>query len=138
MLTCRALSYGRLPANYDLDAYAEAVNQAQSVYFFTLVIMQFGNLLSTRTRRLSFFQHNPFTHPESRNIWIIPAMVASLAFLFFFSYIPFFQNTFLTRGVPVEHIFIPFTFAIAIFLLDEGRKYCVRRDPKGFLAKIAW
>ena len=88
-------------------------------------------------------------------------MILGLAFCFFFSYVPFFQNTFLTRGVPVEHIFIPFVvsrrfdlrarsndatdlhlmslqFAIYIVLLDEGRKYCVRTYPKGILAKIAW
>jgi hypothetical protein len=60
--------------------------------------MQWGNLLATRTRRLSIFQHNPFS-PSSpaKNWWIPPAMFASLAFLFFFSYVPFFQNTFLTR-----------------------------------------
>ncbi|WVQ84457.1 hypothetical protein IAT38_006609 [Cryptococcus sp. DSM 104549] len=134
------LAYGGLPPQYDADAYAEAVNHAQSIYFFTLVGMQFGNLLATRTRRLSILQANPFafSDPATRNYWILPAMAASLAFLFFFSYVPFFQNTFLTRGAPVEHIFLPFAFAAGILLLDETRKYFVRRYPKGILAKIAW
>ena len=82
-------------------------------------------------------------------------MLASLGFLFFFSYVPFFQRTFLTRvsdkttgtilvlesdeqGVPVEHIFIPFTFAFGILFLDETRKFFVRKYPTCFLAKIAW
>ncbi|WVF73077.1 hypothetical protein IAT40_007896 [Kwoniella sp. CBS 6097] len=134
------LAYGGLPPQYDPQAYNEAVNKAQSIYFFTLVGMQFGNLLATRTRRLSLFQANPFafSDPSKRNYWIIPSMLSSLAFLFFFSYVPFFQHTFLTRGVPVEHIFIPFAFAIGLFSLDETRKFFVRRYPKGFLAKIAW
>ncbi|WVW86130.1 hypothetical protein I302_108171 [Kwoniella bestiolae CBS 10118] len=134
------LAYGGLPPQYDPDAYAEAINKAQSIYFFTLVGMQFGNLLATRTRRLSIVQSNPFKWSDEtqRNYWIIPSMLVSLAFLFFFSYVPFFQNTFLTRGVPVEHIFIPFTFALGLLLLDEGRKYFVRRYPKSLLAKIAW
>lgn len=38
----------------------------------------------------------------------------------------------------MEHIFLPFTFAIGILLLDEGRKYVVRSRPNGLLAKIAW
>lgn len=60
--------------------------------------MQWGNLLSTRTRRLSLFQTNPFGfHSANRNVWIPPAMLASVGFLFFFSYVPFFQNIFLTR-----------------------------------------
>lgn len=119
--------------------------------------MQWGNLLSTRTRRLSIFQANPFgPNSPNRNLWIPPAMLASLAFLFFFSYVPFFQNTFLTRvstktrghhstslltrhqGVPVEYIFLPFAFALGILFLDETRKYFVHKYPKGFLARIAW
>ncbi|QRV78443.1 sodium/potassium-transporting ATPase subunit alpha [Ceratobasidium sp. AG-Ba] len=111
----------------------EKLNKAQSVYFFTLVIMQWGNLLATRTRKLSIFQH-----PPSGNWYIFPAMACALAIAFFFSYVPFFQNTFLTRGVPVEHYFIPLTFGIAIVLLDETRKWFVRRYPRGLLAKIAW
>ncbi|WWC71995.1 uncharacterized protein I206_105954 [Kwoniella pini CBS 10737] len=134
------LAYGGLPPQYDPDAYAEAISKAQSIYFFTLVGMQFGNLLATRTRRLSILQFNPFkwSDENKRNYWIIPSMIASIVFLFFFSYVPFFQHTFLTRGVPVEHIFIPFTFAIGLLLLDETRKFFVRRYPKGLLARIAW
>ncbi|KAK8853203.1 hypothetical protein IAR55_003905 [Kwoniella newhampshirensis] len=135
------LAYGGLPAQYNPEAFAEALNKAQSIYFFTLVIMQFGNLLSTRTRRLSIFQSNPFTfllHRGTGNWRLLPAMLASLAFLFFFSYVPFFQHTFLTRGVSIEHFFIPFGFALAISILDESRKYGVRRWPKGFLAQVAW
>jgi hypothetical protein len=83
---CRCLSY-----TYQVKADLLS-------YFFTLVGMQWGNLLATRTRRLSIFQHNPFSSTSgARNWWIPPAMLASLAFLFFFSYVPFFQNTFLTR-----------------------------------------
>nr|XP_031860422.1 uncharacterized protein CI109_004032 [Kwoniella shandongensis]KAA5527494.1 hypothetical protein CI109_004032 [Kwoniella shandongensis] len=134
------LAYGGLPPQYDPAEYDEAVSKAQSIYFFTLVIMQFGNLLSTRTRRLSIFQSNPFSlkDKETGNWRILPAMLASLAFLFFFSYVPFFQKTFLTRGVEVKHVFIPLGFALGILVLDETRKYLVRRYPKGLLAKIAW
>jgi sodium/potassium-transporting ATPase subunit alpha len=92
------LAYGGLPEHYDSAAYLEAVNVAQSIYFFTLVIMQWGNLLSTRTRRLSIFSTNPFG-PKSpnRNVWIPPAMLVSLGFLFFFSYVPPLQDVLLTR-----------------------------------------
>jgi sodium/potassium-transporting ATPase subunit alpha len=119
--------------------------------------MQWGNLLATRTRRLSLFQTNPFgPNSPNRNPWIPPAILATVGFLFFFSYVPFFQNIFLTRvsllshiarpqgfqadfqGVPVEHIFLPFAFALGLIFLDEARKYCVRTYPKGILARIAW
>lgn len=131
------LAYGGLPADYDPDAFAEAVNHAQSVYFFTLVFMQWFNLLASRTRRLSIFQHNPLYGP-SQNLWIPPAMLVAAGFLFFFSYIDFFQTTFLTRGVRVEYVFLPMAFGLVMLFLDEVRKYFVRKYPKGFLARIAW
>lgn len=131
------LAYGGLPDDIDADAFAEHTNRAQSVYFFTLVFMQFGNLLATRTRRLSLFQHNPFWG-KARNWWILPAICVSLVFAFFLSYPSFFQSALLTRGVPVEHVFIPVTFGMGLLFLDEARKWGVRTWPGGFLAKVAW
>ncbi|CEL53522.1 sodium/potassium-transporting ATPase subunit alpha [Rhizoctonia solani AG-1 IB] len=111
----------------------EKLSKAQSVYFFTLVIMQWGNLLATRSRKLSIFQHKP-----SGNWYIFHAMICALAIGIFFSYVPFFQKTFLTRGVPVEHYFLPVAFGLGLVLLDEGRKFMVRKYPNGLLAKLAW
>lgn len=111
----------------------ELLNRAQSVYFFTLVIMQWGNLLATRGRKLSIFQHTP-----ALNYYLFPAMGLALCLAVFFSYVPFFQKIFLTRGIPAENYFIPITFGIGLLTLDEVRKFFVRRYPKGFLARIAW
>lgn len=131
------LAYGGLPDDIDPAAFAEAVNVAQSVYFFTLVFIQFGNLLATRTRRLSLFQHVPFWG-SSANAYILPAVAASLGFTFFLSYPPFFQDALLTRGVPVEYIFLPIPFGMGLLFLDEVRKWVVRGKPNGALARMAW
>ena len=40
--------------------------------------MQWFNLLSTRTRRLSLFQQNPIGGPKTRNLYLFPAMLAAL------------------------------------------------------------
>ena len=40
--------------------------------------------------------------------------------------------------MPVEYVFLPLTFALGIWFLDESRKYVVRRWPNGILARIAW
>jgi sodium/potassium-transporting ATPase subunit alpha len=45
--------------------------------FFNLVMMQWFNLLSTRTRRLSIFQQNPISG-KTHNFYLFPAMVAAL------------------------------------------------------------
>lgn len=41
--------------------------------------MQWFNLLSTRTRRLSFFQQNPVGSKNTRNIYLFPAILMALA-----------------------------------------------------------
>ncbi|BEI81001.1 hypothetical protein CcaverHIS002_0201610 [Cutaneotrichosporon cavernicola] len=138
-VTHSATSRWRLEVFQKMSIPSNSTNKSTShraSTFFTLVFMQFGNLLATRTRRLSFFQHPPWG--ETANWYILPAMAFSLVFLFFLSYPPFFQSALLTRGVPVEYIFIPITFGIGLLFLDEARKFCVRKWPKGFLAKIAW
>lgn len=133
------LAYGGYQGSVSSDQYNEDIYVAQSIYFFTLVIMQWGNLLATRTRRLSIFQHPPIFNKEGKgNPMLIPAMVCALLLCIFFSYVPFFQNTFLTRGIPVEYIFLPFSFALGLLFVDEARKYLVRQHPNGFLARIAW
>lgn len=78
------LAYGVLPKGITAEYYNEEINRAQSVYFFTLVIMQFGNLLSSRTRKLSILQQNPF-RGVGKNLAVLPAMACSLAIASFFS-----------------------------------------------------
>ena len=136
------LKYG----SYDADPalVTELTNKAQSICklynpflkplpiisfvadFFNLVLMQWFNLLSTRTRRLSLFQQNPITNPRTRNLYLFPAMLLALGLAWlvfpsdylctqmtvgprisFFSYIPALQNAILTRGVGVEFFFLP-------------------------------
>ncbi|KAF7333008.1 Calcium ATPase [Mycena venus] len=117
---------------------AELTNRAQSLYFFNLVIMQWFNLLSTRTRRLSLFQQNPIGSSATRNVYIFPAMLAALALACFFSYIPWFQTVFLTRGISAEFFFLPMAYGTMLLFFDESRKWWNRRYPKSWLARIAW
>jgi hypothetical protein len=41
------LKFGRLPEQYDPDYYLQVCNEASSIYFVTLVVMQLFNLLAT-------------------------------------------------------------------------------------------
>ncbi|KAF9487492.1 P-type ATPase-like protein [Pleurotus eryngii] len=130
------LKYG----NYDgdPDLILELTNRAQSIYFFNLVLMQWFNLLASRTRRLSLFQQNPLGGPKTRNYFIFPAMLAALGFACFFSYVPWFQKVFLTRGIRAEYFFLPMAYGVGILFIDESRKWVNRQYPRGFLARIAW
>jgi sodium/potassium-transporting ATPase subunit alpha len=94
-----ALKFGNYPAALTDDLLYEA----QSVYFFTLVVMQWGcvifflsffapraqmicsNLLSTRTRKSSIFQQPP---TWGVNPAVIPAAIGALLIGIFFCYVP--------------------------------------------------
>ncbi|KAJ7211563.1 hypothetical protein GGX14DRAFT_534540 [Mycena pura] len=125
-------------ADVDPAVLTELTNRAQSLYFFNLVIMQWFNLLSTRTRRLSLFQQNPIGSPATRNFFLFPAMFGALALACFFSYVPVFQNVFLTRGVAAQYFFLPMAYGVMLLFLDEMRKLWTRTHPRSFLARIAW
>ncbi|KAK4222517.1 hypothetical protein QBC38DRAFT_80396 [Podospora fimiseda] len=131
-------SFGQLPEGMSAEFYAQKLNEASSIYFVTLVVIQFFNLLAVRTRRLSIVQHPPLFRKATRNYYLFPAILFALVMAFFWLYIPTFQSVLGTAEVPVEYWFLPMAFGMGILLLDEGRKFMVRRYPKGVLGRVAW
>ncbi|KAK2858536.1 hypothetical protein FQN49_004639 [Arthroderma sp. PD_2] len=132
------LKFGKLDPQYDPDYVTEISSKASSIYFVNLVILQFFNLLATRTRRLSIFQQPPIFNKQTQNPLLFGAMLFSLLIIFIFCYIPGIQNTVATTTIPVEHFFLPMAFGLGLLMLDETRKYFVRKYPKGLLARFSW
>ncbi|KAF4554176.1 E1-E2 ATPase-like protein 6 [Elsinoe fawcettii] len=125
--------FGALPEGMTTEEQTAILNRASSIYFVNLVVMQWFTLLAIRTRRLSLLQH-----PVWKNVYLAPAIVFALLIAVFFLYVPKFQETLGTSTVPVEHWFLPMAFGMGILLVDEARKWAVRRWPQGVLAKAAW
>jgi len=132
------LRFGDYPDGITTDHVNAVVATASSIYFSNLVIMQFFNLLATRTRRLSILQQPPIFNKRTQNRWIFLAMIFALCVVFFFCYIPTFQNVIGSTEIPVEHFFLPVAFGMALLLIDEARKLAVRTWPEGFFARVAW
>ncbi|KAH6646685.1 hypothetical protein BKA67DRAFT_524426 [Truncatella angustata] len=109
----------------------------QCVYFVTLVILQWGNILSIRNRRLSIVEADPVTK-KRRNPWLLLSMLISLVIAIFVTEVPGIQKLFGTASVPLEFWFIPIPLALGILVMDEIRKLLVRIFPNGPIAKIAW
>ncbi|KAG5640771.1 hypothetical protein DXG03_007248 [Asterophora parasitica] len=109
----------------------------QCVYFVTLVILQWGNLLSVRNKRLSIFQADPI-RAKRRNPWLFVGALVALAIAVFVTEEPGIQRIFQTASVPIEFWLIPLPLALGILAMDEIRKLLVRSFPKGVLARIAW
>lgn len=130
--------FGKVPDHIDPDYYSQKLNEASSIYFVNLVVMQWFNLLATRTRRLSIFQHPPILNKQTENLYLFPAILFALAMAFLWLYIPQLHPILGTTQVPVEYWFLPFAFGIYIVILDEARRWAARTWPEGFIAKIAW
>lgn len=122
---------------YTADELAAFNATGQSIYFVTLVILQWGNILAVRNRRLSILQADPFTKAR-RNPWLVLSMIISLAIAIFVTEVPGIQSLFGTASVPIEFWFIPIPLALAILIMDELRKVVVRSFPQGPVARIAW
>src|SRR5271154_1668520 len=103
------MSFGNVHINgvpVDPVLYQNTLYQAQSTYFVTLVLMQWANLLMTRTRRLSILQQPPIGPRTTRNLYIFIAMSFTLSILVLFIFVTFFQNVFQTNDVNVQYWFI--------------------------------
>jgi sodium/potassium-transporting ATPase subunit alpha len=112
-------------------------NVGQCVYFVTLVILQWGNILSVRNKRMSILQADP-VRKSRRNPWLPLAMLVSLVIAIFVTEVPGLQRLFNTARVPLEYWFIPLALALGILVMDELRKLLVRLFPKSLIAKVAW
>jgi sodium/potassium-transporting ATPase subunit alpha len=112
-------------------------NVGQCVYFVTLVIMQWGNVLSVRNKRMSILQADP-VRKKRRNPWLPLAMLISLVIAIFVTEVPGLQYLFNTASVPIEFWFIPLGLALGVLIMDEIRKLLVRSFPNGPIARIAW
>lgn len=130
--------FGRIPDGISEEYYTRKLSEASSIYFVNLVVMQWFNLMTTRTRRLSIFQHPPIFNRHTQNWYLFPAILFALAMAFLWLYIPQLYPILGTTPVPVEHWFLPVAFGIFIILADEARKFVVARCPRSFLAKAAW
>lgn len=122
---------------YSQDQLTQFNNVGQCVYFVSLVIMQWGNILSVRSKRMSLLQADPI-RPARRNPWLPLAMLISLVIAIFVTEVPGIQSLFGTASVPLQYWFIPLGLALGILVMDELRKVLVRQFPKGPVAKISW
>jgi sodium/potassium-transporting ATPase subunit alpha len=122
---------------YTADEIQQLVNVAQSIYFVNLVICQWGNLFSTRSRRLSIVHVNPIFGP-SKNLYLFAAMLCSLGLAIIVLYVPVFNIYLQTSPIPIKYWFIPFGWSAMILTFDETRKFVARRYTNSFVAKMAW
>ncbi|KAF9935343.1 hypothetical protein FBU30_003133 [Linnemannia zychae] len=125
-------------AHIDDDAFNNYyVNTGQCVTFVALVIMQWGNILSIRNRRMSILQADPL-RKERRNLWLFAGMLAALLMAILVTEVPWINQVMLTNPVPIKYWLLPIPCAVAVLVLDETRKLLVRVFPKSIFGTLAW
>lgn len=132
-------AFGNLPTpeGQTADDVTHHLAVASSIYFVTLVVMQWFNVMAIRNRRLSIFSHPPAFNRKTQNLLLFPAILFALVVALIFTFVPGIEDLGCAR-VPVEHWFLPSAFGIGLLSVDELRKMMVRKYPNGFLAKMAW
>jgi sodium/potassium-transporting ATPase subunit alpha len=105
----------------------DLLSTAQTAFFLTLVICQFGNLLGIRTATRSFFQHNPFTNKKSRNLYLLMGIACSIGLALLLVFIPQFYDIFHVIPPPYPFWLVPIGFSVFVFCCEEIRKLIVRR-----------
>ena len=123
--------------NIPLVQQGELIYTAQSIYFVSIVITQWFNMLTTRARYSSILDHNPF-YGRAQNLWLFVAMAGGIGVCAFVLNVQWFNMIFFTRPVPVKYVCPAIGFGALMLIMDELRKWNIRKDPKGFLAQIAW
>jgi len=105
----------------DICYSTDAIKYAQSAYFIALVVVQWANLMVSRTRSASIAQHGMSNRVANIGL-IFSTILASLII-----YIPPLNIALNTRMIASAHYGVPaFPFFAVIFFYDELRKSFIR------------
>jgi len=107
---------------------SDLMYKGQCFYFYALVVMQFGNLLTSRATSAPIWSHGLITGPK-RNHRILVAMFISFAIMVLVCWFPFLQAAVNTRSLagPWQPLMIPWLGAFLLIAANEMRKHFSRR-----------
>jgi magnesium-transporting ATPase (P-type) len=91
-----------------------------------IVASQVGNVFCCRTDRESIFKVGFF-----KNKLVLFGIASEITLILIFVYTPFFQRVFGTAPLALKDWVFLLTFSPIILLLEEGRKWFIRRRPIG-------
>jgi sodium/potassium-transporting ATPase subunit alpha len=109
------------------------LQMAQASYFLHLVWAQLANLI---VRRCSINSSVTWERMKSNPKLIFPGMAWSVAVAILFVFTPGFNFILQFAYLPVQHCFTGLWVLPIMIGADELRKYFVRRNPSGLLARL--
>uniref|UniRef100_H2Z2K8 Potassium-transporting ATPase alpha chain 2 n=1 Tax=Ciona savignyi TaxID=51511 RepID=H2Z2K8_CIOSA len=96
-----------------------------TAFFLSIVIVQWADLLISKTRRLSIFQQG------MRNKVLIVGLFEETCLAVFLTLCPGLDTALKMYPLEWPWWFLPMPFAVIIFIYDEIRRYLIRKYPGG-------
>ena len=109
----------------NLPASGGLYRSATAMALAAVVTTQIGNLFAQRTERASVFRIPLF---NNRLMWV--GIASELIVVLLIVYTPFLQTFIGTNAFPVRNWLFLFAWTPALLLVDELRKFLVRRREK--------
>jgi len=124
---------------FKFGATPDGTSTGQCFYFYALVVMQFGNALTSRTAKISAFRHSAFVG-STRNLRFLLAFVVSAVVFLVTCYVPFIQAGLSTTGLTAnwQPLLIPWLGAAVLVCSNEARKVIAEWYPGGCMARTLW
>jgi hypothetical protein len=94
-------------------------------------------LFATRTRYTSILEHNPIWG-KGQNLYGFCAIIISTGIQLILTRVVWFNQVFGTAPVPIKYVMPSIGFGMVWLLIDEFRKFYIRKFPRSIIAKIAW
>jgi sodium/potassium-transporting ATPase subunit alpha len=92
-------------------------------FFFSIVIVQWADLLISKTRINSLFQQG------MKNYFLTFGLIAETCLAVLLSFAPGFSDILFLKGLRLQWILTPLVFSFLIWVYDELRKLLIRRFP---------
>ena len=125
--------WGGGPQVYPNKGYqSDALKYAQTAYFISIIVVQWADLLISKTRKLSLFEQG------MRNQFMNFGLCFETLLGIFFIYTPPLNDAFFTRPIHGLHWFTGVPWSLMIFIYDEVRKYIIRKNPGGWIERFTY
>lgn len=111
---------GKLQFWGNFDVQFNVLASAQTAYFVSIVVVQWADLLISKTRKLSVLEQG------MRNSFMNFGLFSETALALLLCYVPFLNTVFTTRPIHSLHWFPGAGWSMMIFVYDEVRKYLMR------------
>jgi sodium/potassium-transporting ATPase subunit alpha len=116
----------------NVDYQQSALEYAQTAYFISIIVVQWADLIISKTRKLSVFDQGMGNRFMNFGLFFETALGCLLI------YVPVFNDGLFTRPIHILHWCPGIPWSIMIFVYDEVRKYIIRKDPGGWIERFTY